>query len=391
MKTLRLDWTQVLVDATAAFWVVPAAWAISTWLGAAIPLLALFVGFAIPALLRRRSLTAAAIGGVAAIVIAAMGLPPNVNVSAAALTLLPTAYIIALPREVMHWSLRAEFRRGMIIWLLIGIVRSILGSPADAPLAVMAFIFVSLGLVGLPLLHSRSALGAGPHAFHRARPGLNLSLLVLAASAGIALLIVGLRVLLSGPRLASLVQLLFTLLTPLAYLIVVPVANFVSHVYLHARKPPNLPPPTKVLITGNNQSLGHNTEILAVVFGIITLLAIATAAVLVARLRREALPLGNRPTSADDVIYEALTGSARRRLDLGAGARRIVRAAVWRHLRHTQRGQPPPTLTARQLAKQEGWDQEALERYEHARYQMNRHFDESMAQRFLHIFRHGRK
>lgn len=390
MKALRLDWTTLLVDFTSAFWFVPLVWSTTIWLFAGMPFFVLFLGFAIPALLRRRSLLLAVIGGVAAVIIASFSIPADVNASAAGLTLLPTAFIIAMPREITHWSMRVEFRRGMVAWLIIAVVRSILGRPPDGPLALMALAFVSLGLIGLPLLHSRGALGAGRHSLERARPGLNLSLLVLASGAGIALVVLGISTLVGGSVPNAIVQAIITILAPLAYLIVLPVVKLVQRQYLKAHAPPNLPPPTKFTVTNSLKSL-HNTETIALVLGIVALLAIATAAVVVARLRREVQPLGNQAQSARDVVYEALTGSGRRRLDLGAGARRIVRAAVWRHLRQSQKGQPPPTLTARQLAEREGWEPEALERYEHARYHLSRHFDESMAQRFLRIFRRGKK
>lgn len=392
MTRLRGRWPLLLLEASAGLWTVPAAWALATWLQVGAPLGALSLAFVLAAGLRRWSLTAATLGALLGAGLAALLAPASPNLAAAAFALLPAARGLALPHESLHWSLRAEFRRGLIAWVLVALLRSVFGVPPAWPLAWMAGAFLVASLAGLPLLHSRDALGDGPEALRRALPGLRVSALIGLVGSGLGLLIWLGGALLTPQRLAALGRLLFLLLGPVAYLLLRPLTPLVEalrhHQHpIHPRSTKAIPRPT----AQNLHDLARNTHVLLLVGGALLVLAVLVASVLAARLRREANPPENRPQAPGDVRFEALSARREGHLDFGSGARRIVRTAVWRHLRRRHRGSVPPSTTARRLAREEGWPEEALHAYEQARYQMRQEFGESSARRFVRAFRIDRR
>lgn len=381
----------ISLETTAAFWVIPAVWALGSWLGVQVPLFALLLGTALTAVLRRRSAALSALGIGVGILLCGSFAPGAFNLAAAAFSILPSARILVLPLRVQPWALRAEFRRGLILWLIVGILRSILGHPALGPLVVMALLFLAAALIGLPVLHSAEALGQDQGAFQRAMPGLRVSLLVGLVGLGLAVLIAAVGALLTPSRLSALGQIVAEALYAVVYLPLRLLGPIVDAVRRRLRpfkprlnKTPQVGPHP---LQQNLQELARNTHILFIAGGIVLLLAILLAAFFVARLRRESEDMKNRPLSPGDALYESLTGQRRGRPDFGLGARRVVRTAVWRHLRRQFGRDIPASTTARRLAAEESWPDDVLRGYEEARYRLREDLDRTLLQRFLEAFR----
>ena len=253
--------------------------------------------------------------------------------------------------------------------------------------------YVGTLLAGLPLAHSREAGDTRPQT---ARPGLQLSLVITGVAAVIAAIIGTVRLAIEHHVFAFLGPILTAVFKPIAYVLGYVVQFFVGLLLRHR---PILPKQNKNQQKSQAPHFRHPVRSAAFMHHLEIALIVLAAAVLVLALyllyRRvqvqeaEQAPDPNAPAPGEELTRDRAL-RRRRSTDYGEGARRMVRHTVGLHVR----GQPlPPGTTARSWAKRQGWDDDLLASYEHARYGFVEPFPESKARAFVEAFvrRFGRR
>ena len=289
--------------------------------------------------------------------------------------------------------LRAEQKRGMPILLLVVLARALVGQPSPWLIGLSVVLYLVGALAGLPLAHSREAGDARPGS---AQPGLRISGVIAAVAAVIAAIIGAVRFAAQHHVFDFLQPLLVAIFKPIAYVIGYIVQFFVGLFLGHH---PRLANQNKSKIHSVQPRFPHRTystvfmhrfDIALIVLGV--LLLVALVYLLYRRLQVREIaesPDANLPGQEEDVVR---SGVQRRRHapDYGEGARRMVRQAVGLHVR---RHDLPPCTTARSYARSQGWDEEWVATYEHARYGFVEPFPEQKAREFVAAFirRFGRR
>ena len=351
-----------------------------------LPFWLLLPAYLLPALLRRRSPALAVAAALLVAATAAFYLPLSDLFFAALVLLAQSARALTLSRHPGVTFLRVEQRRGLALVLLAVLGRAMLGRPDIMVLALFALIYL-VGALGLPLALSREA---GDRAAERARPGLRVGLLIGGVSAAIALVIGALHYA-AMHRAFAFFGPLFTQVFKLVAYVIGYVLEFVLGLvagqghYRHFQ----LPKHPKSGAHHPGQPLLHGAHhpslwLAAIILGAIVLLL---AFLLYRRQTLREAPEGLDPNAlqpGEDLARQRLRPE-RRRQDFGAGARRLVRRTVGLHVRGEDL---PPGTTARAYARQEGWEAEWLQTYEHARYGFVEPFPEDKARAFVAAFLH---
>ncbi len=378
---MAFGWSAALLATLASLIVLP------------VPFWLLALAYLLPALLRqaapRLSILAAALVAASS----ALLVPPTDIFFAALLLLAQSARPLTLSRQPSVTFLRIEQKRGMALLLLVVLMRAAAGRPSAWLIALCAVLYLVGALGGLPLAHSRESGDAQPSS---ASHGLRISLVIGAGAAVIAAVIGAIR-LAAAHHLFDFLQPLFAaIFRPIAYVLGLVVQFFIG---LLLRRKPHIPPqkekhtkPQAPHFAQHTYSAGflHHLEFVLAIAAVLVLALVVY--MLYRRLEmQEAEETGdpNAPGPGDDLAREAVR---RRRgaADYGEGARRMVRRTVGIHLH----GRPlPPGTTARGWAKSQGWEDELLAAYEHARYGFVEPFPESKARAFVSSFvrRFGRR
>ncbi len=374
-------------------WTSAVLYTLAAWPGVNVPFWLFALAYLLPALARPRG---SGLSIAAAVVVAASSalLVSTGNLFfAVVFLLLQSARALTLSQHATVTFLRAEQKRGMPILLLVVLARALVGQPSPWLIGLSVVLYLVGALAGLPLAHSREAGDARPGS---AQPGLRISGVIAAVAAVIAAIIGAVRFAAQHHVFDFLQPLLVAIFKPIAYVIGYIVQFFVGLFLGHH---PRLANQNKSKIHSVQPRFPHRTystvfmhrfDIALIVLGV--LLLVALVYLLYRRLQVREIaesPDANLPGQEEDVVR---SGVQRRRHapDYGEGARRMVRQAVGLHVR---RHDLPPCTTARSYARSQGWDEEWVATYEHARYGFVEPFPEQKAREFVAAFirRFGRR
>jgi len=343
----------------------------------------LLLGYAVPALLKRFGAVWPVLGVLAVVVLAAVLVPAGDIAPAALIVLLQGARPILLRRGAPLSAMRLERSRGMTVLLLAALVQAILGRPDVWGLALFGAVFLAGALVGLPLAQGRAA--GDPDYRRQLVHGLRLSGLVALLAAVLAVLIGVGRLLVHSGALDGLGAAVVWVLTPVSY-VVGYIVGLLQRLLLRHHPKPNVLSPTKPAVKRGIKAHAASAVLLQhelwILIGIGLALVLVVLYLLYRRRRQEELlesPDANAPGGQDE-LRRASTAPRRGDGDYGAGARRIVRQAAGRHVHGRAL---PPATTARALAQAEGWPEDLLATYEHARYAFERPLPVSRARAFV--------
>ncbi len=349
-----------------------------------LPFWLLLPAYLLPGLLRRRSAALAVAAALLVAAAAALYVPLNDLFFAALVLLAESARALTLTPHPGVTFLRVEQRRGLALLLLAVLVRAMLGRPDIMVLALFALIYL-LGALGIPVALSREA---GDRAAERARPGLRVALLVSGVSAAIALVIGALHYA-AMHRAFAFLEPLFTQIFKLVAYVIGYVLAFLLGLVAGQGHYRRIQPFKRPKSGGRHpvQPLFHGAHhpslwLAAIILGAVVLLL---AYLLYRHQAAREVPEGPDPNAlkaGEDLAYQRLR-PGRGTPDFGTGARRLVRRAVGLHVRGEDL---PPNTTARAYARQEGWEAEWLQTYEHARYGFVEPFPEDKARAFVAAF-----
>jgi len=390
----HLNWAPRLSQHLMAFgWSAALLTTLASWIVLPVPFWLLALAYLLPALLRGRlprlSILAAALIAASS----ALLMPATDIFFAALLLLMQSARPLTLSRQPSVTFLRIEQKRGMALLLLVVLGRAVVGRPSAWLIALCAVLYLIGALGGLPLAHSRESGDAQPST---ASHGLRMSLVIGGGAAVVAAVIGAVRLAAAHHAFDFLEPLFAAVFRPIAYVLGI-VVQFLIGLFLGRR--PHIPPqqqrrtkpqPPHFAQHPYTASFLHHLEFVLVIAAVLVLAGIVY--LLYRRLEVEEAEEAqdpNAPGAGDDVTRAAVR-ARRGGVDYGEGARRVVRRTVGLHLR----GKPlPPGTTARGWARSQGWEDELLATYEHARYGFVEPFPESKARAFVTAFirRFGRR
>lgn len=359
---------------------------LAAWMTLPLPFWLLALAYLLPALLRPRG---AGLSIVAALLVAAatsLLMPLGYVFFAILILLAESARALTLSRHPSLTFLRIEQKRGLALLLLVALLRAIVGRPDVWLILLLAVLYLIGAFVGLPMVQLQAS---GETNVGSARPGLRLALLIGLVSAVLAGLIGVLRFAVEQGVFAFLQPLFGWIFTPIAYVLGYVVQFFLG---LLPRRPPpvlkELKHPVKATAPHFKQhaysaAYLHHLDIFVIIASVLVLALIVYLLYRRQQLREMAeSPDVNAPRSEADLSREAVT-RRRRAADYGEGARRLVRRTVGVHVHGKKL---PPGTTVRSYARSQGWEEEWLATYEHARYGFLEPFPESKARAFIASF-----
>ncbi len=351
-----------------------------------VPFWLFVLAYVLPALTRQRSERLSILAAVVTAALSALVVPAAILFFAILVLLLQSVRPLTLSRQATVSVLRIEQQRGMTLLLLVVLTRAIVGRPSAWLIALCALLYLVGALAGLPLAHSREA--GDPHP-QTAKPGLQLSLVITGVAAVIAAIIDALRVAIEHHVFDFLGPILTVVLKPIAFVLGYVVQFFAGLLLRHRPKLPKQgknqlkPPSPHLLQHAHSVAFMHHVEIVLIVLAAAVLLLLLYLLYRRVQVHEpEETPDPNAPAPGEELARDTAL-RRRRSADYGEGARRMVRRTVGLHVRGKSL---PPGMTARNWAKRQGWDDEILATYEHARYGFVEPFPESKARAFVASF-----
>lgn len=331
--------------------------------------------YVLPALGRTRSTAFGMLGFLLSIVAAALGTQAWLQPLPTVLMVGVSLRAVTVPTHASLSAMRREYVMGLAALILAAMLRA-LTSGGICPIALLAVAFLLGAFTGLPLALSQ-AVTVSEDTLAEALPGLRFSGAIL-LFAGILSGLVGLGHFLVQRHALGWIGNLIWILWPLAYVASLFTSVLRNLIPSHLRPPPpilKMPsgPARHYLAEGVLQQLVLPGIAFVILAGLLILLYVVWRRM--ETCEDQAVPQKNAARLATDTLV-----TPRQSRDYGEGPRRMVRRAVARHI---QPKKVRSSTTARQIAKREGWPEEMLLSYEHARYAFNRSFDKTEARAFL--------
>ncbi len=358
---------------------------LTAWMTLPMPLWLLPLAYLLPALARPRNGALSIAVTVLVAAASALFVPFGELFFTVLVLLAQSTRALTLSRYASVTFLRSEQKRGMALLLLVVLARAIVGRPSAWLIGLFAVLYLLGALAGLPLAQSREA---GGNQIEGAQTGLRLSLALTLVATVIASIIGLLRLAVEHRAFAFLQPILVWLFKPIAYVLGYVVQFFVGFLLGHRSLPRNtntrLRNPT-LHFPQHAQSTAFRADI---EIALIIVAALVVARVIFWLYRRQKakevkeLPDVNAPHPGENVPSWPVRQRSRA-VDYGEGARRLVRRTVGMHVRDKHL---PPGTTARSYARDQGWEEEWLYTYEHARYGFAQPLPESKARAFVASF-----
>jgi hypothetical protein len=373
-------------------WSSAVLYTLAAWPAVNVPFWLFALAYLLPALLRPRGNRLSIVAAVVVAAASALVVQSGNLFFAIIFLLLQSTRALTLPQQATVAFLRVEQRRGMIILLLVVLARALVGRPSPWLIGLSVALYLVGALAGLPLAHSREAGDTRPGS---ARPGLRISVAIAAVAAVIAAIIGAVRFAAQHHVFDFLQPVLAAIFKPIAYVIGYVVQFFVGLILGHHPKLPKQQkskihtPQPRLPQRTHSAVFMHRLDIILIVLAVLVIAAIVY--LLYRRLQVREIaesPDANLPGKEEDIVRSAV--QRRHAPDYGEGARRMVRRTVGLHVR---RHDLPPGTTARSYARSQGWDDEWVATYEHARYGFVEPFPEQKAREFVAAFirRFGRR